>query len=161
MTVTALSPDDWRVLRDVRLASLADSPEAFAADLAVERADDEPAWRARLAEDSWAVARRDGASVGVLAVSDPAPRDTADGWVHSWWIAPEARGREPRARCWRGPSELGRSRAWTRIGLGVWVENTSAIAAFAALGFVGQESRPSSRYGGRHYVEMVQDITEG
>ena len=57
--------------------------------------------------------------------------------------------------------ELGRSRAWTRIALGVWAENTSAIAAFAALGFVGQEPRPASRHGGRLYVEMVQDLTEG
>lgn len=158
MSVDALGPDDWKVLRAVRLAALIDSPEAFAADAASERAEDEAGWRARLTDGDWAAVRRDGVVVGVLAVSVPAPHDAADAWVHSWWIAPEARGAGAARAMLAWCLDLGRQRGWTRIGLGVWAENTSAIAAFAALGFDAQEPRPSSRYEGRHYVAMVLDL---
>jgi RimJ/RimL family protein N-acetyltransferase len=157
-TVTRLTVDDWQVLRDVRLAALADSPEAFAADLAAERSVAEEQWRARLGADTWAVARRGGASVGLLGVSEPAPRDAADGWIHGWWISPQARGTGAARPMLDWALGVGRQRGWSRIGLGVWAENTEAIAAFTALGFVGQDPRPSSRHAGRTYVPMVRDI---
>ena len=89
------------------------SPRTWPSSVPMMSPPGERAWP----RDSWAVAHRDGASVGVLAVSDPAPRDTADGWVHSWWIAPGARGRELHARCWRGSwswgaLESGRESHW-------------------------------------------------
>jgi RimJ/RimL family protein N-acetyltransferase len=157
-TVTRLAGDDWQVLRDVRLAALVDSPAAFAADADVERSLAEEQWRERLGDDTWAVARRGRSSIGVLGVSAPAPRDAADGWIHSWWIAPRARGTGVARPMLDWALALGRQRGWSRIGLGVWAENTEAIAAFAALGFVGQGPRPSSRHAGRTYVAMVRDI---
>jgi RimJ/RimL family protein N-acetyltransferase len=157
-TVTQLSADDWQLLRDVRLQALVDSPEAFAADVSTERSMGEAQWRERLADDTWAAVRRGGASIGVLGVSAPAPHGAADGWIHSWWIAPEARGTGAARALLAWVDTLGHHRAWTRIGLGVWAENTAAIEVFAALGFAAQEPRPSSRYAGRHYVAMVREL---
>ena len=39
-TAQELHPDDWQRLRDIRLASLLDSPEAFGADYEVMRNDE-------------------------------------------------------------------------------------------------------------------------
>ncbi len=146
------------MLKALRLTALVDSPEAFVPDVDGERASGEAEWRDRIASDDWAVARLGGEPIGLLAVTVPDARHAADGWIHSWWIAPEARGRGVSRAMLDWTLRLCRERGWSRLGLGVWVENTDAIAAFTAMGFVGQDPRPSSRYPGRRYVAMFRDI---
>ena len=158
VSVAPLRGDEWRVLRVLRLAALTDSPEAFVPDVGPERAGGEVEWRRRIAADDWLVARVGGAPAGLLAVSVPDARHAADGWIHSWWIEPEARGRGMSRVMLDGAFSMGRARGWSRMGLGVWVENTQAIAAFTAMGFVGEDPRPSSRFRGRHYVAMFRDF---
>ena len=158
VSVAAAAGDDWQVLRALRRAALNESPYSFAADPEAERAEGEVQWRLRISADSWAVARVGGEPTGLLAVSIPDERHAADGWIHSWWIAPGARGRGISRAMLDWVFALGRGCGWSRIGLGVWVENVDAIAAFAALGFVGRDPRPSARYPGKVYVAMFRDI---
>src|SRR3954453_4900446 len=49
VTVKALDGEDWQAFRDVRLAALRESPEAFASSYEAELEYDEDFWRARLA----------------------------------------------------------------------------------------------------------------
>jgi RimJ/RimL family protein N-acetyltransferase len=150
--------DEWLVARALRLAALAESPDAFAGDLAAELSADETEWRTRLAADTWIAGRVGGEALGVLALTAPYARHDADGWIHSWWVAPAARGRGLARAMLALIDAQARARGWSRLGLGVWAENAEAISAFAAMGFMAQEPRPSSRYAGRHYVAMLRDV---
>jgi ribosomal protein S18 acetylase RimI-like enzyme len=87
VTVRRLGPDDWEMFREIRLRSLADSPDAFGSTLEREQAFTEADWRQRL-------------SGPVYAVTDPGPVAVGglfdDGGVlHVWgmWTDPAHRGR--------------------------------------------------------------------
>jgi GNAT superfamily N-acetyltransferase len=86
-----LGPDDWPAWRDVRLAALAESPDAFASSLTRERAYAEKDWRDWLdpARGLKAVAD-DGA--GLVGAWVPADRDGAVE-LYSMWVHPRWRGR--------------------------------------------------------------------
>lgn len=92
-----LSPDDWPIWRELRLAALADAPYAFGSRLAdwQGEGDREQRWRARLAlPGSYAVAALlDGEPVG----SAGGVSGVDDGVVVlvSMWVSPAARGRRP------------------------------------------------------------------
>jgi len=89
LVVRRLQPDDWQVLRDIRLAALADSPSAFASTLAREEAFTEADWRWRIASGCSVVATDEhGEAVGL-----------AGGYLHegvpeliAMWVRPASRG---------------------------------------------------------------------
>ena len=55
-----LGPDDWEAFREIRLRSLADSPDAFGSTLEREQAFTEDDWRRRLSGPVYAVTTRAG-----------------------------------------------------------------------------------------------------
>jgi GNAT superfamily N-acetyltransferase len=91
----ALTADDWRLWRALRLQALAEDPDAFGARLADWQGpgDREDRWRGRLSIPgghdviAWCSDRPCGMASGV-----PAARDN---WIDliSMWVAPGARGR--------------------------------------------------------------------
>jgi GNAT superfamily N-acetyltransferase len=91
--IVRVDADDWSEFREVRLASLADAPDAFGSTYAdwVDAAEER--WRARLTGVPLTlVARRDGRPVGVVSGS-PASLEDADAVeLISMWVAPAERG---------------------------------------------------------------------
>ena len=90
-------PDDWAAVREVRLAALADAPDAFASTLRREARRGEPQWRSRITASPWFLACRAGRPAGLVAAvpDQPASGPAAGpcGWhLVSMWVTPQARG---------------------------------------------------------------------
>lgn len=125
-----IGPDDWREFRAVRLASLADAPDAFGASYDDWAGADERRWRDRLtAVPLTVVARSAGGAVGVVCGA------SSDGEVEliSMWVAPSHRGTGLAGRL------IGEVVAWAdgrATVLMVREGNEAAIRAYARAGFV-------------------------
>jgi ribosomal protein S18 acetylase RimI-like enzyme len=90
--VRRAEPEEWATVRRVRLAALADAPEAFASTLDRELGFQEATWRERIAASPWFVAWQDGEPVGLVAVVTQQP-GSARGWhLVSMWVSPQVRG---------------------------------------------------------------------
>ncbi|HYA00845.1 MAG TPA: GNAT family N-acetyltransferase [Candidatus Binatia bacterium] len=88
VTITPLTPDDWLAYRELRIAALADAPDAFGSTLERERSMTEEAWRARLLRRSTYVARADPGYVGTAAGVQAERAGCAElvgMWVHPAW----------------------------------------------------------------------------
>lgn len=90
MEISRLGPADWERFRDVRLASLSESPAAFGArhadwvDAPVER------WQSRLTQVPLTLLAHEGTTVLGVVSGHPVEEE----WVEliSMWVAPTARG---------------------------------------------------------------------
>ncbi len=92
MRIERLPAGAWERLRRVRLAALAQAPEAFGSTYA-ECVLWEPAqWRAQLERIPTFVAVIDGADVGMVRGVE-SERSDAAAYLISMWVAPEARRR--------------------------------------------------------------------
>jgi RimJ/RimL family protein N-acetyltransferase len=95
-TLIALSSDDWKIWRSLRLAALAEAPKAFGSELADWIDADENRWRERLsipgAIDLVAVDSETGTPVGMVT-GTRAARHGAGAELISMWVGPAARGR--------------------------------------------------------------------
>jgi GNAT superfamily N-acetyltransferase len=94
--VCRVAPDDWLSYREIRLAALADSPEAFSSTLEREAEFSEDTWRQRLGESSSFLAWHGGAAAGtVTALSGEVAGlpDFPGAWhLVAMWVRPAARG---------------------------------------------------------------------
>ncbi|MGG2464310.1 GNAT family N-acetyltransferase [Streptomyces sp. RGM 3693] len=90
ISVRPLSAEDWALYRAVRLAALADAPEAFGSTLKQEQAFTDDRWRERLTRRNQFVAQ-DGAEVCGLIGIVPVGPGLAE--LVSMWVRPDARGR--------------------------------------------------------------------
>jgi ribosomal protein S18 acetylase RimI-like enzyme len=144
--VVAAAPDDWARMRALRLAALADSPDAFYVTLAEERDRPDAFWRARLANPAVVTLRveaRDGNGPwrdAGLAVLAPSGDDPAVVGLYSVWVAPHARGRGAGDALVAAALTHARERGFRRVALDVGDANAPAIGLYRRAGF-----RPTGR----------------
>jgi predicted GNAT family acetyltransferase len=147
--VRPLAPDDWAVLREVRLGALADSPDAFGSTLEREEAFGEEEWRRRTAGPVY-VAEVEGRPV---AMAGTFPND---GVLQVWgmWTHPAHRGRGlARALL---DALVGPAIAQGRpVALHVNVDNPGARVFYEGYGFVGTGQLQPLRPGSEQRIELM------
>lgn len=131
--VWRLTPDDWQVFRDVRLASLRDSPQAFSATLESALARDEASWREGLAGRTQFVAMAGEDVVGTAGgIVDPAGQF---GELVSMWVSPEWRGKGVSSRLIEEVAGWAAAVGFRQLRLWVVEGNQAAERAYAKAGF--------------------------
>ena len=131
METTRLTGDDWRLLRDVRLAALADAPHADGSSLAIEEGFGEADWRGRLDGGPWTVARHDGALVGLVGAY--VPGDTP--MLVALWVRPGSRGLGVGDALITDVLRWAAGNRWSRVVLRVADGNDAARKLFLRNGF--------------------------
>jgi GNAT superfamily N-acetyltransferase len=133
--IVEAGPDDWALVRDVRLRALADSPDSFGATLAQAQTQGEQVWRDRLAQPGpTLVATEDGTGVAMGGGFLPPGADDV-AWLWGMWTDPAVRGRGV------GRLVLERLVAWAQDAgrtpyLHVTEGNDGARALYVSCGFV-------------------------
>lgn len=130
-----LVPAEWRVLREIRLRALRDSPDAFASADVSEMVLTDHQWRQRCRAGTWVVARKRDEVIGVAGLVD-AELPHQERYVEGVWVAPMHRRQgvcrtlidklaadEGRDLClWVLEGNPGAERAYDRIGF-VWTDD--------------------------------------
>jgi GNAT superfamily N-acetyltransferase len=132
--IRALDAESWREIRDVRLRSLADAPEAFTSTFAREATYDEAKWRAFATSGRWFVASDDGGLVGVAVgvvgrSGDPMRRELV-----GMWVAPSHRRSGVARQLVEWVKEWAASEGADTLSLGVREDNEQALAAYRRMG---------------------------
>jgi predicted GNAT family acetyltransferase len=139
-----LEPDDWETYRAIRLAALADSPDAFGSTLAREQAFGEDDWRERLGVPVYVVEDPDPVAIGAVFDNDGTP--------HIWgmWTHPDHRGRGHARRILDILIPPG-----TPAQLDVNITNGDARVAYERYGFVGTGEVEPLRPGSEMQIELM------
>ncbi|MCZ0974279.1 GNAT family N-acetyltransferase [Streptomyces albulus] len=90
LSVRPLTVEDWALYRTVRLAALADAPEAFGSTWESEQAFTEDRWRERLARRNQFVAQDGDRTYGLIGI---VPVEAGRAELVSMWVHPDGRGR--------------------------------------------------------------------
>jgi RimJ/RimL family protein N-acetyltransferase len=139
--IRRLRPDDWTLLRDVRLASLADSPEAFGSTYAREAEFDEATWRDRAAANGWYLATSGDTVLGLVAGYHDAGPPATQRHLVAMWVAPQARGTGLAAELVDAVVDWAGADGATELTLGVADGNDRARALYLKCGFVSTGER--------------------
>jgi ribosomal protein S18 acetylase RimI-like enzyme len=166
--VRQVTADDWELMRDTRLAALADAPSAFGSSYAREARFTEEQWRGRFSERSVAFFAHDdsadrGAASAALASTGPAstgpastgpatalPAGLAGVYVQdseadlvSMWVHPSARGLGVGEALVAAAAAWAKARGYPTLFLWVTESNAPARRLYDRLGFtLTGESQP-------------------
>ena len=137
--IREITMDDWELMRDVRLAALADAPSAFASSYAREAAFTRVHWQRRINERSvtfLAYDTADGAADGTVPaglagvyIEDLTPD------VVSMWVRPRFRGRGVGEALLEATAAWAKSRSHPVLYLWVIETNTPARRLYERCGF--------------------------
>jgi ribosomal protein S18 acetylase RimI-like enzyme len=128
-------PDDWALVRDVRLAALADAPDAFASTLAEERGQPEAEWRDRVSALPWFLGFQEDQPAGLIAALPPDAVPDQVWHLVSMWVRPDARGGGLADLLVGAVIEHVRQAGADRVTLWVEVGNDRARGFYRRLGF--------------------------
>jgi GNAT superfamily N-acetyltransferase len=159
LTIRAFASHEWPVYRELRLRSLAESPDAFCSTLASEQARTPEEWAGRL---SAAVVSADDypliALVGdVMGGLIWAKRDAFDPHlvnVYQMWVAPESRGHGVAVGLLREAIAWAQSRNARHIQLGVTWRDSPAVRLYVREGFQAYGS-PEPLRPGSHLLSQT------
>lgn len=152
INVRALGEDDWQQYRDIRLAALDDSPEAFVGTVQQESVLDEPGWRERMRRARRLVADLDGKPAGVVCLGHGDPDLPSTGELFGLWVAPHGRGTGVAWKLVEAGAAQALADGHRNIGYWVGTDNGPAVAFASSFGF-----RPT----GTRRPMRVQNETEG
>jgi ribosomal protein S18 acetylase RimI-like enzyme len=141
--VEVAGPDDWQVVRALRLAALADTPDAFGATLEEESDQPEAWWRERLDPgrlSTTLVATLDDSGamqpVGMTLVTSSFDGPPSEAGIYAVWVDPAARGRGVGDALIEAAVAQARERGYRRVILNVGDFNEVAQSLYARHGFV-------------------------
>ncbi len=134
--VRAVREDEWRDLRETRLAALKDTPQAFWSTYERDEALPEEAWRERAAAGSTFLARDGtGRPVGMATgIAHPAHPATSRELV-GMWVAPVARGHGVAAQLIEAVVDWARADGASELGLWFVDGNETARRVYERAGF--------------------------
>ena len=145
MIIRGLTEQDWRQLKNARLASLAEAPYAFASTLAREEAFTDETWRERAGSGQTFGAWQDGAIVGLATGF---PEEPPTGWhLVGMWVAPEYRGHGVADQLVGAVCGLAKEAGAVSVRLWVTDVNERARAFYRRLGFMPTGQRQLLRPG--------------
>jgi ribosomal protein S18 acetylase RimI-like enzyme len=138
--VHEVGPDEWEVLRDVRLAALCEAPQAFEATYAREAPFTREQWRARINTRSVTFFARlpdiaEPAGLAGVYVPDTVPE------LVSMWVRPAARGNRVGEALITAAVGWAKARAHDALFLWVTESNTPACALYERCGFASTGER--------------------
>ena len=152
-----LVPDEWERLRDIRLRSLKENPEAFGARLEIVSAFTESQWRDEFSKLTHLVATTNQVDISTMTIEILEGDFGATCWIGSCWSDPIFRGKGALRAMFEYLDQHADTRGWSKQGLGVWIDNDSAITAYEKLGFVAMgEPQESTRKPGKFYQRMIR-----
>jgi ribosomal protein S18 acetylase RimI-like enzyme len=138
--VRPAEPDDWAVVREIRLRALAESPSAFASTLAREEAFGEEDWRRRLQHGYCFLAQAGGRTVGTVAGF--AEEDVPDEHhLVAMWVEPAHRGTPAATELVEAVCRRAREDGAAAVRLWVVDGNERARRLYERLGFVSTGER--------------------
>ena len=145
-----LRPDDWEVLREIRLRALTESPDAFGSTVDREREFDEKDWRRRLVRPVFAVLVDDRPVAMAGAFTD-------EGRLQVWgmWTDPAHRGRG-HARTLLDALVGDAVAGGLPVSLHVNTANPVARAAYESYGFVATGELEPLRPGSEQRIELMR-----
>jgi len=147
MEVRRARADEWQALREIRLAALTDSPDAFGSTLAEERDAHEERWRGWITGEGWAgnvatfIADGPDRFLGMATGFQPGDRPTI-GWLFAMWVRPERRGAGIGRRLVGAVADWAASLEIDQLLLHVTQGNDGAVRFYASCGFVGTSDAP-------------------
>jgi ribosomal protein S18 acetylase RimI-like enzyme len=89
--IRLLTPDDWVELRNIRLAALQESPEAFLSTYQQEVVYDSDRWRTEFDRGNWYIGICAGAPVSLLGVICGTRMPVHECYLEYLWVSPEYR----------------------------------------------------------------------
>ena len=153
--VEIIHPDDWFRLRAIRLKSLQVNPEAFGGTHEIESAETESEWRKKFEKLDFLIASIDARDAALMSVEELDGDFGATCWIGGCWSDPAYRGKGLLRAMMNFVDQ--QDSGWQVQGLGVWIDNYSAIAAYEKLGFVKMgEDTPSTRQPGKFHQRMIR-----
>jgi ribosomal protein S18 acetylase RimI-like enzyme len=155
--VEELHEDLWQRYRDIRLSALENDGHAFGGNLESERQFTESEWRSKAKQYVALIAVINGVDVGMMTVENLNGDFGATCWVGSCWVDSDFRKHGALRSLFAYLDTHAVAKDWATQGLGVWVDNDSAIKAYEKLGFIQMgEKQESSRKAGMYYQRMIR-----
>jgi RimJ/RimL family protein N-acetyltransferase len=96
LNIRMLAPDEWHILRDVRVSALHESPQNFLSTYEREEKFDEASWRAEFSRGDWYVGIADGRPpdepVSLVGITREPNAPANECFLEYLWVVPEFRG---------------------------------------------------------------------
>jgi ribosomal protein S18 acetylase RimI-like enzyme len=139
--IRPLVPDEWFILRDIRLTALSESPHAFLSSYERERVYGEDQWRAEFTRGDWNVGFMEGRPASLLGVTREPDTPAGECYLEYLWVAPDRRRRHLALDMIVDVLDRLRARGMRTAFLWVLDGNEVAMSVYRRAGFMSTNHR--------------------